>query len=82
MAAPRKVRVPQADGEIVFGTGTPGEARTYQVDNHLVSPRSNDEQDDLLRLVEGARLATPKEMGESTDKPGSDAGAGKPSGDK
>lgn len=67
MAAPRKVRVPQADGEIRFSGGTEDDTRTFQVDNHLVSPRTKDEQGDLLRLVEGARLATPKESGDSPD---------------
>lgn len=79
MAAPRKVRVPQADGTVTFSGGTPDDSRTFQVDDHLVSPRTNDEQDDLLRLVEGARLATPKELGE---KPGPDADTGKPGADK
>jgi hypothetical protein len=67
MAATRKVRVPQADGEITFSGGTPDDSRTFQVDNHLVSPRNKDEQADLLRLVDGARLATPKESGDTPD---------------
>lgn len=79
MAAPRKVRVPQADGEIIFTGGDPDAPRTFQVDDHLVSPRNNDEQADLLRLVDGARLATPKELG---DKPGSDSTGGTPAGGK
>ena len=69
MAAPRKVRVPQADGEIVITPGgLPDEARTYQVTNHLASPRTLDEQAALL-MVDGARLATPKELSDSEGKP-------------
>jgi hypothetical protein len=58
MAGPRKVRVPQEDGTITFGNGIPEEERVFQVKDHLVSPRSNDEQEQLLLRVDGARLAT------------------------
>ena len=78
MAAPRKVRVPQSGGEVIL---TPGgeEPRVFQVEDHLVSPRTNDEQQRLLQLVDGARLATPKELG---DKPGPDTTGGTPTGGK
>lgn len=58
MSSPRKVHVPQEDGEI---TVTPGgvieDARTYVITDHLASPRTNAEQQQLLALVDGAHLA-------------------------
>lgn len=80
MAGPAKVRVPQADGEITL---TPGgdvdAARTYQVADHLVSPRSNDEQQQLLTLVDGARLATKGDMPKPDPSGSGTAAAGTPS---
>lgn len=73
-----KVHVPQKDGQIVFGTGIPGEERTFQVTDHVVSPRNADEARQLLSLVDGARLATAKESGESPDSGNAD---GTPAGD-
>lgn len=59
----RKVRVPQVDGEIVFSRGgDPDDVRRFVVQDHIVSPRSIDEQTELLALVDGSRLATAKEV--------------------
>lgn len=80
MAGTQKVRVPQADGQIVLTPGgLPDDARTYQVDDHLVSPRNKDEQQQLLALVDGARLATAKEAAPAAP---STAPTGNPGGDK
>lgn len=73
-----KVHVPQKDGQIVFGNGIPDEARTFQVSDHIVSPRNADETQQLLRLVDGARLATAKESGDAPDSGNAD---GTPAGD-
>ena len=66
--AVQKIRVPQSDGEIVFTdysrTGDEP-VTTHAVVDHIVSPRSAADRDRLLQLVDGARLATPKEAGET-----------------
>ncbi len=72
--AARKVRVPQADGEIVFTTGDG--ARTFIVADHLVSPANNAERDELLRLVDGARLAKESEAPPASPNSGSGTPAG------
>lgn len=73
--AAAKVYVPQEDGEIVFTPGGDLDAqRTFAVNAHLVSPRSNDEQQQLLQLVDGARLATKKDLASA----GSATAAGSP----
>lgn len=77
MGSPRKVYVPQSDGEITLTPdGDVDAARTFRVDAHLVSPRSNDEQQELLLRVEGARLATAKDEPTGSS---SSAAAGSPS---
>lgn len=79
MAGPTQVRVPQADGEITFTPdGNPDAARTFKVTDHLVSPRSNDEQQQLLVLVEGARLATKGDQPKSAPAGAGNDGAGTP----
>lgn len=79
----RKVRVAQADGEIVFTDYGPAEPETvtHVVADHIVSPRSNADRDRLLRL-DGARLATPKEAGESPSSADGGTPAGVDSGSK
>jgi hypothetical protein len=74
----RKVHVPQTDGEIVFTSGD-GQRR-FVIDDHLASPRTVDEQQQLLALVDGARLATAKEAGSAPAKTdsGADGAAAKP----
>lgn len=66
MAQNLKLHVPQLDGEIVLTRdGNPDDVRTLQVSDHIISARNVDERDELLRLVDGARSATPKESGGS-----------------
>lgn len=61
MALDSKVRVPQKDGQISIAVGG-DEPRTWNVSDHLVSPQSYAEQDLLLSRVDGARLASEKEL--------------------
>jgi hypothetical protein len=77
----QKVRVPQPDGELVFTVfegSAEGERIVHQVTDHLVTPRNAADRDRLLQRIDGARLATPKESGESP--PNSDGG--NPAGEK
>jgi hypothetical protein len=79
MAGPTQVHVPQADGEITFTiAGDVDDKHTFRVTDHLVSPRSNDEQQQLLVLVEGARLATKGDLPKSDPKGSGNDGAGTP----
>lgn len=73
-----KVRVPQADGEVVLTTGDNPEGRTFRVADHLITPASNAERDALLTLVDGARAATKAD--EPKDPAGSGSGGAKPGG--
>lgn len=52
-----KVRVPQQDGEITVSYGNTQDARTYRVQDGLVTPRNAHERAELLSFVPGAKLA-------------------------
>ena len=51
-----KVRVPQQDGEVRVAVGG-DDARTWKVQDGLVSPSNSAERDLLLRYVDGAKPA-------------------------